>query len=144
MAWSIRIAPAKIAIDAFHNLPQLTVLARNETDRDRGLTLQRFLASDLTWLLVSSENEDERWLPTFMPPPMPPLTGIPVDEYRVSSGAEVEIAKLWGINGFMREGSDPSEGWQAHLPVGSYAVHVAGFVLEEERLDAPPIELVIR
>ncbi len=88
------------------------------------LTFQRrvFAAFQVHWQMVDSAGN--RWVPTFLPTPMP-RPGMKYKTHRLAPGEAAVLAQLHGISGFRRAGKADGR-WYGVPPAGTYKVTVSG------------------
>lgn len=96
---------------------------------------------DLTWTFTREDGAV--FVPTFLPPPMPPPGGRPQTHLELRAGKEEAVANLGGISGFYRQGEAVNT--FGPLSPGRYEVRVAGVSLGSgTTFDAAPVVLTAR
>lgn len=96
---------------------------------------------ELTWTFTREDGAV--FVPTFLPPPMPPPGGRPQTHLELRAGKEEAVANLGGISGFYRQGEAINS--FGPLSPGRYEVRVTGVRLSPSgTFDAEPVVLTAR
>lgn len=108
------------------------------------LTFQRKVlgAFQLKWTITDATGG--KWVPTFLPPPMP-RRGPPPKVHRLAPGKAAVLARFHGISGFRRAGKADDGRWYGVPPAGTYKVVARGIDLGtiKKRLTSGPMTIKV-
>ena len=116
------------------------IYARLEGNGARDLEYEAFASFQLDWSLTRSDGA--RFIPMFMPPPMPPPGGIPRRTLHLEPGQDTLVTTLYGgISGFYEESAGP-DAW-GPLPAGRYEGVIRGVNVGTGPQATEPFEIVV-
>ncbi|MFK7999981.1 MAG: hypothetical protein AB8H86_10300 [Polyangiales bacterium] len=134
--------PANVAM-ATHAEARVTgkLYVFNGSTTTQTLDFETPASFELTWTFTREDGAV--FVPTFLPPPMPPPGGRPQTHLELRAGKEEAVANLGGISGFYRQGEAINT--FGPLSPGRYEVRVAGVRLGPSgTFDAAPVVLTAR